>query len=275
MRAWIHGQAQVAALFARVRDEQKGRLDIVVTSSAATRKPSGCRFWKQRSTRGCVARQEVDSPIITARHAAAAMVESRKKATHVGLTDGDGIGYPEFLLRFRQALTIRLAYAMAETLRARVASSPDAGLHAYRVDARLRRRDRGELARGGGDDKEERGFGFIASETPASSGAPSPRSPPTRTCWRSRAALRVGTLAEEYASRTRRSRPNSKRYFEENFKAMMNARRRRVFAGRSNATRDRQRPHGAAGEARRIVRQSLRARAGVCTVAGCLCREFG
>jgi NAD(P)-dependent dehydrogenase (short-subunit alcohol dehydrogenase family) len=112
--------AQVAALFRRVKREQRGRLDILVNDvwggDALTE--WGKPFWKCSLEKGLtMIERAVHSHIITSRYAAPLMVE-RKSGLIVEITDGDGLYYRgQFFYDFVKASAIRLAFAMAEELR--------------------------------------------------------------------------------------------------------------------------------------------------------------
>ncbi len=113
-------EAQVAALFRRVKREQRGRLDILVNDvwggDALTE--WGKPFWKCSLEKGLtMIERAVHTHIITSRHAAPLMVE-RKRGLVVEITDGDGLYYRgQFFYDFVKASAIRLAFAMAEELR--------------------------------------------------------------------------------------------------------------------------------------------------------------
>ena len=112
--------AQVAALFRRVKREQKGRLDVLVNdvwggdALTAWGKP----FWKLDVRDGLqMIERAVHSHIITARYAAPLMVE-RRSGLIVEITDGDGLYYRgQFFYDFVKVSCIRLAFAMSEELR--------------------------------------------------------------------------------------------------------------------------------------------------------------
>ena len=110
---------QVENLIKRVGDEQGGRLDVLVNGLGGDTSAEWKPFWQLSLEKGLRwMRQEVFSHIITSRHAAAMMVErKRKRGLVVEITDGDGIGYRgSFFYDLVKLSTIRLAYAMGEEL---------------------------------------------------------------------------------------------------------------------------------------------------------------
>ncbi len=112
-------EAQVEALFARLRDEC-GRLDLIVNDvwggDALTE--FGRPFWKLTMEKGLLMLDRaVHAHFITSRHGAPLMVE-RKAGLIVEITDGDHQGYRGNLFYdLAKSSAIRLAYAMAEDLR--------------------------------------------------------------------------------------------------------------------------------------------------------------
>jgi NAD(P)-dependent dehydrogenase (short-subunit alcohol dehydrogenase family) len=112
-------EAQVAALFARVRQE-RGRLDVLVNDvwggDALTE--WGKPFWELSLDKGLLMLQRaVTAHIITSRHGAPLMVE-HNAGLIVEITDGDFLGYRGNLFYdFSKISAIRLAYAMAADLR--------------------------------------------------------------------------------------------------------------------------------------------------------------
>lgn len=220
-------EAQVAALFKRVRDEQ-GRLDILVNVLGGDTPTEWKPFWKLSLDKGLRwLRQEVHSHIITSRHAAALMVEKRHGLI-VEITDGDGIGYRGSLFYdLVKVSTIRLAYAMAEELhRHRVAAlALTPGFmrtewmldHFGATEANWR-----EVAE---KNPEAKRFGFIASETPCFVGrAVAALAADPRVMKKSGGVYSSWTLSEEYGFiDIDGNRPHMGRYFEEHFKAMIEA----------------------------------------------------
>ncbi|HLL70600.1 MAG TPA: SDR family oxidoreductase, partial [Pyrinomonadaceae bacterium] len=163
-------EAQVSALFERVRREQR-RLDILVNVLGGDTQAEWTPFWKQSLDKGLRwLSTETFSHIITSRHAAALMVERKQKgALIVGLTDGDGVGYRGSLFfDLVKVSTIRLAYAMAEELApkniASVAISPGFMRTEWMLDHYGATEENWrEVAE---TNPQAKSFGFIASETP-------------------------------------------------------------------------------------------------------------
>lgn len=112
-------EAEVAALFARVRAEQ-GQLDILVNDiwGGDDLAEWGKPFWELSIEKGLLMQQRaVFTHIITSRYGAPLMVE-RSQGLIVEITDGDTPGYRGNLFYdLAKASTIRLALAMAEELR--------------------------------------------------------------------------------------------------------------------------------------------------------------
>lgn len=112
-------EAQVEALFARVRAEQ-GRLDVLVNDvwGGDPHIAWGQPFWEQDVQRGLkVLRQAVHTHLITARHGVPLMVEARRGLV-VEVTDGDGMWYRGTLFYdLAKTTAIRLAWGFAEELR--------------------------------------------------------------------------------------------------------------------------------------------------------------
>jgi len=111
-------EAQVEALFARVRAEQ-GQLDILVNDvwggDALT--DWGKPFWELAIGPGLLMQQRgVHSHIITSRHGVPLMLE-HQRGLIVEITDGDTFAYRENLFYdLAKTSVIRLAYAMAQEL---------------------------------------------------------------------------------------------------------------------------------------------------------------
>jgi NAD(P)-dependent dehydrogenase (short-subunit alcohol dehydrogenase family) len=110
-------EAQVAALFDRVRREQK-RLDILVNDISEGEIHDWQPFWKVSLEKGFRAlRQGVHSHIITSHYAAPLMIE-RRRGLIVEIGDGDALHYRGTLFYdLVKTSTTRLAWAMGEELR--------------------------------------------------------------------------------------------------------------------------------------------------------------
>jgi NAD(P)-dependent dehydrogenase (short-subunit alcohol dehydrogenase family) len=221
MRVNHNEEAQVAALVKRLREEQ-GRLDILVNVLGGDTPAEWKPFWKLSLDRGLRwLRQEVGSHIITARHAAALMVE-RKRGLIVELTDGDRIGYRASLFYDLVKLsTIRLAYAMAEELHRHGIASLALTPGFMRTEAILEHF--GATEANWRDvavrNPEAKSYGFIASETPCFVGrAVAALASDPRIMEKSGGVYASWTLSEEYGFRDiDGSSPNCGRYFAEHF----------------------------------------------------------
>jgi len=113
-------EAEVKKLVARIKREQKGRLDILVNDIWGGDELTewGKTFWKLSLDKGfAMLRQAVHSHIITSRYAAPLLV-ARGHGLIVEITDGDFFGY-RFNLFYDlvKMSVIRLAMAMAYELR--------------------------------------------------------------------------------------------------------------------------------------------------------------
>jgi NAD(P)-dependent dehydrogenase (short-subunit alcohol dehydrogenase family) len=118
-------ESDVKKLAARIRREQKGKLDILINDvwggDALTE--FGKTFWQVSIEKGlAMLHQAVHSHIITSRHLAPLMIE-RSKTKHssgliVEITDGDSFGYRGNLFYdLVKTSVVRLAMAMAYELR--------------------------------------------------------------------------------------------------------------------------------------------------------------
>ena len=111
---------QVAALAARIRDEQGGRLDVLVNDiwggDPLTEWEGG--FWQHDLGNGLtLLRQAIETHVITSWHLAPLMV-ARGRGLIVEMTDGDSDRYRGTLFYdVAKATVIRLALAQAEDLR--------------------------------------------------------------------------------------------------------------------------------------------------------------
>jgi NAD(P)-dependent dehydrogenase (short-subunit alcohol dehydrogenase family) len=123
--------AQVQALVARIRDEQSGRLDVLVNNVWGGDRLTtwGAPFWEHDLQNGLeMQRHAVWAHAITA-HAAVPLMVARRRGLVVEVTDGVDDRYRGSLFYdLAKASAIRLAKAMAEELRphgiAAVAVSP-------------------------------------------------------------------------------------------------------------------------------------------------------
>lgn len=112
--------AQVAGLAQRLRDEQGGRLDLLVNDvwGGDPLTDWSSRFWEHDLLNGLrLLRQAVDTHLITSWHLAPLMVE-RGRGLIVEMTDGDSDRYRGSLFYdLAKASVIRLARGQAEELR--------------------------------------------------------------------------------------------------------------------------------------------------------------
>ena len=112
--------AEVAALFARIADEQRGQLDILVNDvwGGDSLAEWGLPFWELDLAKGLLMQERaVHSHIITSRFGAPLMV-ARGQGLIVEVTDGDTPSYRGNLFYdLAKASAIRLAFGMAEELR--------------------------------------------------------------------------------------------------------------------------------------------------------------
>jgi NAD(P)-dependent dehydrogenase (short-subunit alcohol dehydrogenase family) len=223
-------EAQVAALVERVREEQRGRLDILVNVLGGDTQAEWTPFWKQSLDKGLRwLSTELFSHIITSRHAAALMVERKSKGgLIVCITDGDGVGYRGSLFfDLVKVNTIRLAYAMAEELApkkiASLAISPGFMRTEWMLDHYGATEENWrEVAE---TNPEAKRYGFIASETPCFVGrAVAALAADSRVMDKSGGVYGSWTLSEEYGFKdVDGNRPHMGRYFDEHFKEMLSA----------------------------------------------------
>jgi NAD(P)-dependent dehydrogenase (short-subunit alcohol dehydrogenase family) len=113
--------AEVAALFARIADEQQGQLDILVNDvwGGDSLSEWGTPFWELDLAKGLLMQERaVHSHIITSRYGAPLMV-ARRQGLLIEVTDGATPTYRGNLFYdLAKASAIRLAFGMAEELRA-------------------------------------------------------------------------------------------------------------------------------------------------------------
>jgi NAD(P)-dependent dehydrogenase (short-subunit alcohol dehydrogenase family) len=218
-------EAQVAALFARIREEQ-GRLDVLVNVLGGDTLAEWTPFWKLSLDKGLGwLRQEVDSHIITCRHGAPSLVE-RKGGLIVEITDGDTLGYRGSLFfDLVKVSTIRLAYAMAEELRrhrvASIALTPGFMRTEWMLDHFGATEDNWrEVAE---QNPEAKRFGFAGSETPCFVGrAVAALAADPRVLEKSGGVYGSWTLSDEYGfTDIDGNRPHLGRYFAEHFKTLV------------------------------------------------------
>lgn len=216
-------EAQVSALVARVRQEQQGRLDILVNVLGGDTPAEWQPFWKQSVAQGLRwLRTEVGSHIITNRHAAALMVEGKRGGLIVEITDGDQIGYRgSFFYDLVKLNTIRLAYAMAEELASKKIASIAVTPGFMRTEAILEQfgateDNWREVAQ---TNAQAKSFGFIGSETPCFVGrAVAALAADPRVMEKSGGVYGSWTLSDEYGfTDVDGNRPHLGRFFAENF----------------------------------------------------------
>ena len=112
--------AEVVALFARIADEQRGQLDILVNDvwGGDSLAEWGLPFWELDLAKGLLMQERaVHSHIITSRFGAPLLV-ARKQGLIIEVTDGETSAYRGNLFYdLAKASAIRLAFGMAEELR--------------------------------------------------------------------------------------------------------------------------------------------------------------
>ena len=158
-------EAQVKALFAQVRSEQ-GRLDILVNDIWGGDELTewGKPFWELAPEKGFTMMQRaINTHIITSRYGAPLLVEQRQGLI-VEITDGDTATYRgNFFYDLVKNMVIRMAYAMAEELRAYNVTALAVTPGFLRSEAMLEHFGVSEANWQEGAKKEPH---FIASETP-------------------------------------------------------------------------------------------------------------
>ena len=160
--------AEVAALFARVKREQK-RLDVLVNVLTGKPVASWKSFWKLPLDES---RAFVDGwlwpHVVTCWHAAPLMV-ARKSGLMVEIIEQDGIGYHgQFFFDLMEISLKRLSYGMAQELAPKgVSGAGDhAGVHAHGGDPREFGVTEANWREAAENNPEAKKLGFIASETP-------------------------------------------------------------------------------------------------------------
>ena len=159
--------AAVAALAARIRSEQGGRLDILVNDvwGGDAMVDWEHKFWAQDLDRGiALLRQAIETHIITSYHLAPLMVE-REAGLIVEITDGVEPGYRgSFFYDLAKAGVIRLAVAQAGEFKSKNISAVAVTPGFLRSEAMLEHFGVTEANWRDGVAKDK---DFIASETPA------------------------------------------------------------------------------------------------------------
>ena len=221
-------EGQVRALFERVADEQRGRLDLLVNDISEGEMHEWKPFWElsvERGLRGL--RQGVHTHIITTRHAAPLMVR-RKRGLVVEVGDGDALYYRGNLFYDLVKInTSRLAYAFAEELRphkvAAVAVTP--GFMRTEVVLEQFGATEGNWREVAEKSSKARGMGFAGSETPYFVGrAVAALAADPKVLEKSGGLYSSWDLAEEYGfDDLDGARPHWWRYFSEHFPQMTNA----------------------------------------------------
>jgi NAD(P)-dependent dehydrogenase (short-subunit alcohol dehydrogenase family) len=211
--------AQVEALFARVRAEQAGQLDILVNDVWGGDELSewGTPFWELSLEKGfLMQRRAVDTHIITARHGAPLMV-ARKRGLLVEITDGDQPTYRGNLFYdLAKSSVIRLAYGMAEELRPHGVTALAVTPGFLRSEAMLDHFGVGEANWQEGAKQDPH---FIASETPYFVGrAVAALAADPNVAEKAGRVYASWTLADEYGFQDIDGRqPHWGRYFAETF----------------------------------------------------------
>lgn len=219
-------EAQVAALFARVNCEQQGRLDLLVNVLGNAEQPEWRPFWQLSLDKGLRwLRDELESHIVTCRHAAPLMVE-RHSGLIVEITDGATLDYRRSLFYdLVKVCEIRLAYAMAEELAAKgvsaLALTPGFMRTEWMLDhfgaSEENWRDIAE------QNAEAKRYGFVASETPSFVGrAVVALASDSRVWEKSGGAYGSWELSDAYGFEdVDGTRPHWGSYVAEHFKALL------------------------------------------------------
>jgi NAD(P)-dependent dehydrogenase (short-subunit alcohol dehydrogenase family) len=158
-------EAEVAALFARVREE-RGRLDVLVNDIWGGDELTewGKPFWELDMGKGLLMQSRaVHAHVLTARHGAPLMVE-RRSGLIVETTDGDRPDYRGNLFYdLAKASAIRLALAMGEDLRGKGVTALALTPGFLRSEAML---EHFGVTEAGWRDGARKDPHFLASETP-------------------------------------------------------------------------------------------------------------
>jgi NAD(P)-dependent dehydrogenase (short-subunit alcohol dehydrogenase family) len=209
---------QVEALFARVRQEQNGRLDLLVNDiwggDALTDwdKP----FWEHSLRDGLLMQERaVHSHLITS-HYGAPLLVARRAGLIVEVTDGDRFDYRGNLFYdLAKISAIRIAFALAQELRPHQVTALALTPGYLRSEAML---DGFGVGEANWRDATKKDPHFSESETPFYIGrAVVALASDPRVHERTGQALAVWNLAQEYGFRDVDGRqPNWGRYFAEN-----------------------------------------------------------
>ena len=214
-------EAEVAALFARVKKEQK-RLDILVNVLTGKPVAQWKSFWKlplddsRRFVEGWLWPH-----VATCWHAAPLMV-AQKSGLMVEIIEQDGIGYHgQFFFDLMEISLKRLSYGMAQELAPKGVTALAITPGFMRTEAILEQfgvteanwRDAAE------HNPEAKKWGFIASETPCFVGrAVAALAADPQVKKKSGGVYNSGALAEEYGfTDVDGTRPNMNRYMREHF----------------------------------------------------------
>ncbi len=160
-------EADVLALFARIRHEQGGRLDLLVNDVWGGDELSawGKPFWEQSLANGLLMQERaVRAHIITA-HAAAPLLVARRSGLIIEITDGDTYSYRGNLFySLAKVSNIHLAEAMAADLKPYGVTALALTPGFLRSEAML---DHFGVTEANWRDGAQKDPHFIASETPA------------------------------------------------------------------------------------------------------------
>lgn len=158
-------ERQVKALITRIR-RQSGRLDLLVNDIWGGDELTewGRPFWELSLEKGrLMLERALMTHIVTARHAAPPMVE-RRRGLIVEITDGDRLSFRgNFFYDLVKTTVIRLAFAMAEELRAHDVASIAVTPGFLRSEAML---EHFGVSESNWRDGAKKDPNFIASETP-------------------------------------------------------------------------------------------------------------
>ena len=210
-------EQEVRALVTRVREEQRGRLDILVNDvwGGDALSEWGTPFWEQSVERGLqMQRQAVDTHIITSRWAVPLMV-ARGYGLVVEITDGVGYAYRGNLFHsLAKVSTVHLAEAMAADLRGHGVTALALTPGFLRSEAML---DHFRVTEDNWREGAKRDPHFIASETPFFIGrAVVALATDPRVAEKAGQSLSTWDLSEEYGfTDVDGTRPHWGRYFAE------------------------------------------------------------
>jgi len=214
-------EAEVAALFARVKREQK-RLDLLVNVLTGKPVASWKSFWNLPLDES---RRFVEGwlwpHVVTCWHAAPLMV-ARKSGLMVEIIEQDGIGYHgQFFFDLMEISLKRLSYGMAHDLAPKGVAALAITPGFMRTEAILEQFGVTEAnwREAAENNPEAKKFGFIASETPCFVGrAVAALAADPQLKKKSGGVYSSGALAEEYGfTDIDGSRPNMNRYMREHF----------------------------------------------------------